>query len=38
MTHLTGLIARRAGRRAASEPARIPAGDRATYPSHEGQA
>jgi hypothetical protein len=36
MNHLHHNFARRAERRAAPKPARIPLGDRLTYPSDEG--
>jgi hypothetical protein len=38
MKHLVSTLPPRAERRAAPKPARIPSGDRPTYPSDEGQS
>jgi len=37
MKHAVRTLSRRAERRAAPKPARIPSGDRPAYPSDEGQ-
>ena len=38
MKYLVSILLRRAERRAAPKPARIPSGDRPTYSSDEGQS